>query len=499
MSKALEPWQIAWMKAAKNRDPYAFVTGVLGVRPHDPANPDDLEDLELWQEDALKAIRDGKLRISIRSGHGCGKTSFLSWLVLYGLLCFGPDTKIPIAAGSLDQLRDTIQPEIAKWRLRLPKPLAEQLDVRAERITIKCAPDDAFAVFRTASKDNPAALQGFHAKNLMFLIDEASAVADVAFEVALGALSTKGAIAVLTGNPNKAQGYFFDTHHKLRDRWYPMVVSSEDVPRARGHIEDTIAAYGKASNKYRVRVLGEFPTQDDQTVIALDHVLASRGRQILISDVFPVWGVDVARFGDDTSCLVKRQGNSLKYDDMRPPILEWHGLDGAQVAGRIIAEFKATIAPNRPKEIVVDVIGVGASVYDILRLPGSEVAELVRGCNVSETPSRSDEDHRLRDELWFRGRAWFADMQCHLPSKMPTPDHEKLIEKLIAELTAPTYDFTALGKRLVESKKDMKKRGVPSPNVADAFLLTLAAGVYPRNSDFHRMYEEPDRASWMAA
>jgi hypothetical protein len=484
VNASLPAWQIAWAEAATNRDPLRFVTGVLGV-------PED--QIEAWQLKVLKAIRDGEKRITIRSGHGVGKTTLLAWLVLYALLCLGPDTKVPIAAGSRDQLRDTIQPEISKWHNKLPAALKDQLKVDIERISIKAAPDEAFAVFRTASKDNPQALAGFHATNLFFLIDEASAVAEIAFEVALGALSTPGAVVIMTGNPTKTQGFFYDSHHKTRDRWFPLQVSSEDVPRARGHIEDVIANYGKNSNRYRVRVLGEFPTQDDETVIALDLVLAAKGRDIAARNVWPVWGLDVARFGDDTTALVKRQGNHL----LGAP-KEWHGLDGAQVAGRVIAEYKATPTEQKPKEIVVDVIGVGAAVYDILRLEGSEVSEITRGCNVAEMPAISEVDHRLRDELWFRGRDWFAERDCHIPVGLPNPDDNALIEKLITELVAPTYDFTSLGRRKVESKADLKARGVPSPNLADAFLLSLAAGIYPRDNP-HRRPEPARQTSWMAA
>ena len=454
--------------------------------------------MEKWQQEVLTALRDGKKRLSVRSGHGAGKTSLLAWIVLYGLLSLGPDTKIPIAAGSQQQLRDTIQPEIGKWHRRLPPFLQGLIDIQVERVAIKGAPEEAFAVFRTASKDNPQALAGFHAKNIIFLIDEASAVADVAFEVAQGALSSDGAIAILTGNPTKATGYFYDTHNKLRHRWHCMVVNSEDVPRARGHIEDVIAAYGKASNRYRVRVLGEFPTHDDAAVIPLDLIEASRTRQVQISNVYPVWGADIARFGDDTSALVKRQGNSLKYDDGRAPIFEWHGMDGAQVAGRIQAEYRETALHHRPKEIVVDIIGVGASVYDILRLEGSECRDIVRGANVSELPARSEEEHRLRDELWFMGAKWFQERACHFPKTLPTPAQAVLVEKLVGELSQPTYDFTSSGKHIVESKKDMKKRGIPSPNLADAFLLTFAAGTCPR-VERHRPDRSEPTLSWRAA
>ena len=101
--------------------------------------------------------------------------------------------KVPVAANSQDQLRDTIWPEIAKWHRQLPEALKAMIDVQAERIVVVQDPEGAFAVRRTASKDNPEALQGFHAEHLLFLIDEASGIPDIVFEVGMGALSTPGA------------------------------------------------------------------------------------------------------------------------------------------------------------------------------------------------------------------------------------------------------------------------------------------------------------------
>lgn len=483
MSKPLDPWQQAWMIAATKRDPLTFVTGVLGV-----------EAPEAWQKAALIALRDGQKRLSIRSGHGVGKTTFQAWIVLYALLCLGPDTKIPIAAGSRDQLRDTIQPEISKWAAKLPPPLRDQVDITVERITIKAAPEEAFAVFRTASKDNPQALAGFHAKNLIFLIDEASAVFEMAFEVAMGAMSTEGAITILTGNPTKRQGFFYNTHHGARARWWTLRVNAEDVPRAQGHVEDYAQMYGKESNRYRVRVLGEFPTQDDEAVISLADVEAALGRDIATSNVWPVWGVDPGRFGDDPTGLIARQGNTLLSKFTR----EWRNLDGVQVAGRIIALYNETPKHERPREIDVDVIGIGASVYDHLRLPGSPVAEITRGVNVAEAAAISETEDRLRDELWFRGREFFRKRDCKIEKIDGDPETMKLIEKLVGELTTATYDFTRLGKHKVLSKDEMRKDGIPSPNLADAFLLTLAGGIYPRTNP-HRDNRPQTQGSWMSA
>ena len=165
------PWQRSWLKSKNN--PLIFVRDVLGATP------------EPWQAEALEAV--GKHdRVSIRSGHGVGKTTLEAWLILWFLLT-RQNCKIPVAANSQDQLRDTIWPEIAKWHRQLPDALKAMIDVQAERIVVVHDPEGAFAVRRTASKDNPEALQGFHAEHLLFLIDEASGIDDIVFEVGMGA------------------------------------------------------------------------------------------------------------------------------------------------------------------------------------------------------------------------------------------------------------------------------------------------------------------------
>jgi hypothetical protein len=174
---------------SKNR-PLLFVTDVLGATP------------EPWQAAALKAVGQHD-RVSIRSGHGVGKTTLQAWLVLWFLLT-RKNCKVPVAANSQDQLRDTIWPEIAKWHRQLPDALRTMIDVQAERIVVVQDPEGAFAVRRTASKENPEALQGFHAEHLLFLIDEASGIPDVVFEVGMGALSTPGAKVLMAGNPTRA-------------------------------------------------------------------------------------------------------------------------------------------------------------------------------------------------------------------------------------------------------------------------------------------------------
>lgn len=119
-------------------------------------------------------------------------------------------------------------------------------------------------------------------------------------------------------------------------------------------------------------------------------------------------------------------------------------------------------AAERPEEILVDVIGLGAGVVDRLR----ELGAPVRGVNVGESAAFSERYARRRDELWFMAREWFDRRDCRIPED----------PELIRELTAVKYAYQSNGKLKVESKDDMRARGMKSPDVADAFVLTFAGG-----------------------
>jgi len=233
------------------------------------------------------------------------------------------------------------------------------------------------------------------------------------------------------------------------------VVNGEDCPMVSQQFVDDIAfQYGKDSNVYRVRVQGEFPTADDDTVIPIDLCESAKMREV---DSYgeTIWGIDVARFGRDRTVLVKRSTNSTLEKHKA-----WMGNDTMQTSGRIYAEWLDTPPDKRPKAVFVDAIGIGAGVADRLM----ELGMPVTGVNVAEEASVSELYMRLRDELWFKARKWLEKKDCKLVDD----------ETLIAELSLPKYSFTSNGKIKVESKDDLKKRYPQSPDVADALVLTFA-------------------------
>lgn len=439
----MSDWQSYLLKL--QNDPALFVTQVIGATP------------QKWQKQALENLRDND-RVAVKSGHGVGKTAFLSWAILWFLSTRYP-VKTAVTANTASQLNDVLWSEIRKWHGKMNEAFASQLEIKSDKITL-IGGEDSFAVARTARRDQPEALAGFHADNMLFVVDEASGVPEIIFETAQGALSTAGAKIIMVGNPTRAQGYFFDAFNKNADRWARQTVSSADADYVQGQfIDDMAAQYGDESNAYRVRVLGEFPTGDSDSLIPRHLVEAAASREVEPTlGVSPVWGLDVARFGSDRTALAKRRGNELIE-----PVKSWQDLDTMQTVGMVIQEYDATPYSERPSEILIDVIGLGAGVVD--RLREIELGPQIRGVNVSESPALGNKYNKLRDELWGKTRAFFENRDCVIPQD----------DKLIGELTAPKFAFLSSGKMKVESKDEMKRRGHKSPDLADAFVLTFAS------------------------
>ena len=424
---------------------------------------------EKWQKNVLQSIIDNE-RVSVRSGHGVGKTAMLSWLILQWLITRYP-SKVACTAPTAHQLEDVLWGEVAKWYRRMPDGLKNLLRLSRDRVEVLTAPQESFAVARTARKEQPEAFQGFHSENMLFIIDEASGVEDIIFEVGEGSMSTPGAKTLMTGNPTRTSGYFYDSFHSSRKLWSTHKVGCSDSKMVtKRYVEEMQEKYGSTSNVYRVRVLGEFPSGDEDAVIPLALIEDAVTRQVDQVDGNMVWGLDVARFGSDRSSLAKRMENTLTE-----PIKFWRGKDLMQLCGIVVDEFNKMKGDEIPKEILIDSIGVGAGVVDRLM----ELGLPARGINVAETPSVQTRFNRLRDELWWKTREWFEERNTHIPDQ----------DELIAELAMPRYNYTSAGKLKVESKAEMRKAGMQSPDLADALCLTFA---FHSVKNYNRIIEYPN-------
>ena len=425
-------------------DPVLFVKEVLGADPLP------------YQAEFLNAIANNERKISVRSGHGTGKSTSASWAMLWFLMLRFPN-KVVVTAPTSGQLFDALFAELKRWINELPEQLGSMLVVKSDRIELSSAPSEAFISARTSRAETPEALAGVHSENVLLVVDEASGVPEKVFEAAAGSMSGHSATTILLSNPTRSSGTFYESQTRMAESWWTRRWSCVESPLVSDDFVDEMRArYGEDSNAFRVRVLGEFPLADDDTIIPFHLVESAIRRDIEVTpDEKPIWGLDVARFGTDQTALCKRYGNVVT------DINSWQGLDLMQTVGRVMAEYNGLPPSAQPKEILVDSIGLGGGVVDRLR----ELGAPVRGVNVSESPSMGDTYMNLRSELWFKTKGWLEDRSCKLPDS----------DQLVAELTAIRYSFTSSGKMKAESKDEMRRRGLKSPDLADALCLTMAS------------------------
>jgi hypothetical protein len=410
------------------------------------------------QEELLRAAAEPGAHVAVRSGHGTGKTTALAWLALW-FVSTRTDCKIPCTAPTAHQLNDLLWPEISKWRSRMPDWYKSQIHVGNDSVTVLGARKDSapqFVVARTARPDNPEALQGFHAKHLMFLIDEAAGVHERIFQVAEGSLSTKDARVIMTGNPTRLVGYFHRAFHRDRSWWTRLHFSCLDSPIADPeYIERMKQKYGEDSDIYRIRVLGDFPRQSVSQLISTESINAAAGRVIHpVSYHFApvVMGVDVARFGDDATVFYVRQGlATLHMERVHQKDTMWTASRAAFLHGK-----------HGCDAMFIDDQGLGGGVTDRLRQLGFDPIAVLSNKAAADEKAYFN----LRTEMWAKVGEWLAAGGC-------IPDDEDLRQ----DLAAPQYGYDSRGRIQLEAKDDTKARLMASPDAGDALALTFAQEV----------------------
>lgn len=459
------------------KNPVEFVEDVIRVRPDDN------------QKAILRSV-EAEPMTSVRSGHGVGKSAVESWVIIW-FLCTRPYPKVPCTAPTQHQMFDILWAESAKW-IRNNPVLKKELIWTSEKIYMKGHPEEWFAVARTAT--NPDALQGFHAEHLLFIIDEASGVKDIVFEPVLGALSTEGAKLLMCGNPTRLTGFFYDSHHKNRASYNTLHVDGRTSARVNQEFVDKIGKmFGTDSDVFRVRVKGEFPKALADSFIAMEWAekaaerkMESPGRQLDL-------GVDVARYGDDDSVIYP------VYDQCRSGIPEiFHHNDTMELAGSVIMSLKSYAAKClsiTEFRVKVDCDGLGVGVYDRLKEQQDDILRQLRNIR-EEGISRQGEDRGIDEitleiiECHFGGAGGALDEGDPIEFENNTGimwgrirkllKEERLSlwsgEELITQLSNRKYTVNSKGKIELEKKEAMKKRGVSSPDIADALALACYEG-----------------------
>lgn len=436
-------------------DPRLYVRQVLRVEP------------DAWQDEALAAIAAND-QLAMQACKGPGKSAVDSWIAWW-YLNTRPHPKVIATSVSGPNLRDGLWAEMAKWQQRAPL-LKQQFVWSSSRIVYKGAPETWFMSARTWSKSaNPEeqanTLAGVHADFILFIIDEAGGVPDAVAAAAKASRANaskaegREAKLVLSGNPTQLEGPLYRAATVERPSWYVIEITADpddakrttrvDAEYARGFIKE----YGREHPWVRVNIFGKFPLAQSNTLIGLD-VASEAAKRVVppreFLDSARLLGVDVARFGDARTVIAARQGKCLfKLRVMR-------SMDTVAVAGQV-----AMVAEKwSPDAIFVDTVGVGAGVYDQLK-------------NLQFNPTAVDGSGSPVSERWLNKRAeCWGEMAKWAKTAMIPNDSE-----LIREMAAPTYWITAKNKTQLESKDDLRGRGIDSPDKADAVSLTFAMPV----------------------
>lgn len=435
---------------------WAFDWGMGDLRGEDGPEEWQKEVLSKLGQDLKKqSVEGGAIRVSVKSGHGVGKSCLMSWLIMF-FMSTRPDIQVIATANTESQLKTKLWRELAKWHRRALN--ASMFEWSATQLKSTESPEDWYATAIPWNENNPEAMAGAHDKTVLYLFDEASGIHEVIWETAEGALTDGGGVFMAFGNPTKNTGRFYDTfsHKDISKFWGNHTVNCESVDRVdKQLLKDWRDMYGADSDFYRVRCLGEFPKHGTKQFIPLEVCEEAAARR-LPAEAYEgqplVLGVDVARFGEDRTVFTMRQGPKLLFQEIHK------GLD-TQQTGMRAAQF---INQHAPEVVFVDDVGLGAGVTDFLRHSGFRDVIGVNGSNKSRNP---DLHRNLRGDCWQDMKDWlkYADI----------PDEPDLIR----DLTVIEYEFDTKMRFILDSKEVLRKRGEKSPDLADSLALTFASPV----------------------
>jgi hypothetical protein len=434
-------------------DAYAWGSGVLAKHQGPRA----------WQREGLEIIgrhlsdektRCQPLRIAVASGHGIGKSAFIA-MVLTWAMSTCAETRAVITANTDAQLRTKTWPEVAKWaKLAINADWwAVPATAMYERQHEKSWRADA----TPWSENNTEAFAGLHneGKRIVLVFDEASKIADKVWEVAEGALTDEDTeiIWLAFGNPTQNSGRFRECFRRYRHLWVTRQIDSRTVEGTnKEYLAEFVATHGEDSDIVKVRVLGQFPSQSVKQFIGGDDVAAARGRTLKpeqYSFAPKILTLDNAWEGDDEGVIGLRQG--LKFSILDTFAKNDNDIDIANKLARLQDETGATA-------VFIDA-GYGTGVYSAGKTLGRKNWYLVWFTAASGDPGCLNK----RAEMWKLARDWIKEGGS-------IPDDQVLCDDLTGPETVARLD----GKIQLESKKDMKARGLPSPGRGDALALSFA-------------------------
>ena len=397
-----------------------------------------------------------KRKITIRSGHGIGKTSFLAVISLHFLTCFF-GAQIGVTANTEDQLKDIFLKEVSKWRSKLPDFLKDNLEVLDDAVRVK-GEKDWFLRARVARPEKPEALAGLHGEFILIIADEASAVHGNVFEVMKGALTGENYIVIYTSNPTRTEGEFYESH-KPSATFTKLHFTTRQSPIVKeGYINEMEETYGVDSDEVKIRVDGEFAgvaEMDDKGWIPLfgnmTVLFEPESHQIINRAII---GVDPAGRGRDRSIIHVRDTVYLKE------VLNEKTSSEPDLARKI--ETIRDVYNCSSNDIGIEAFGIGARVVANVNTKAGENVTAV----LTDKPREEVKDkyHTYRSELGWLFREWVRTGGIIITNKQ---------KEWLREIEKMKYKRDPQGRIMLMPKELFKKEYGFSPDRFDASCMTF--------------------------
>lgn len=463
-ARAFEPAANAHHRA----DPAAWARDKLGAH--------------LWskQRDIAASVAAHK-RTAVKSCHGAGKSWTAGMLGTWWIDTHPPGEAIVIStAPTYKQVHAVLWEEIRKQHRTgdLPGTVLQTDEWKINDVLV--------GMGRKPADHDAHGFQGIHRRYVLVILDEACGIPE-ALWTAVEAITTNADCRILAiGNPDDPATEFGKVC-QAGSGWNVLQISSFDTPNLSGEdvpdelrhllpdpewVKDAEKRWGKDSPVYTSKVLGEFPEISQDTLIPQRYIVEAQARDIDPTSLPGRLGVDVARFGTDRTVFALAHGGRVR-------VIESRGKQSTtETTGRVVHHL--TEHPDT-EEVRVDGVGVGGGVVDQLVEQGRPVLDMQAGAGSSDPAIYKN----ARAEWYWGLRTMFEQGAIDLD-----PDDDELA----AQLGALRYAYTSRGQLVIESKDDMRKRGMPSPDSADAVMLAMARVNLPdqRTYDVDDLLDEDD-------